>query len=69
MSSMWNAQMIRLIAVSFCDYNKKYAELLTLCFLDGFIAEEYDKCDRSVPKWKLKWCADNLKHMIGKDDV
>jgi len=33
-----------------------------------FIAEEYDKSDRHVPKWKVKWCQDNLKTMIGKDD-
>lgn len=36
--------------------------------LDGFIAEEYDKTDRRVPKWKVLWCQENLKHMIGKDD-
>ena len=21
-----------------------------------------------MPKWKIKWCQDNLKHMIGKND-
>ena len=24
--------------------------------------------DRRVPKWKVNWCQENLKHMIGKDD-
>ena len=24
--------------------------------------------DRRVPKWKVQWCQENLKHMIGKDD-
>lgn len=25
--------------------------------------------DRRVPKWKVEWCKENLKYMIGKDDV
>ena len=41
---------------------------VTYSYIDGFIAEEYDKNDRRVPKWKVKWCQDNLKYMIGKDD-
>lgn len=36
--------------------------------LDGFIKEEYDKSERCVPAWKIKWCQDNLSHMIGKND-
>ena len=27
-----------------------------------------DKNDRRLPKWKNKWCQDDLKYMIGKDD-
>jgi len=43
---------------------------LTLLFIsDQFIMQEYDKLDRVVPAWKVKWCKDNLKHMIGKDDT
>merc|ERR1712060_1049237 len=33
-----------------------------------FIMEEYDKNERRVPKWKVQWCKENFKHMIGKDD-
>merc|ERR1712060_74529 len=32
------------------------------------IMEEYDKNERRVPKWKVQWCKENFKHMIGKDD-
>lgn len=41
--------------------------LLSL-ILDQFIMQEYDKLDRVVPAWKVKWCKENLHHMIGKDD-
>lgn len=34
-----------------------------------FIKEEYEKMDRRVPKWKVEWCKENLKYMIGKDDL
>ena len=30
--------------------------------------QEYEKNERRVPKWKVKWCQDNLKYMIGKED-
>ena len=36
---------------------------------DKFIIEEYEKNERRVPQWKIKWCQDNLKYMIGKDDI
>ena len=36
--------------------------------IDAFIKEEYDKNERRVPAWKIKWCKDNLTNMIGKDD-
>ena len=30
--------------------------------------QEYEKNERRVPKWKVKWCQNNLKYMIGKED-
>lgn len=30
--------------------------------------QEYEKNERRVPKWKVKWCQENLKYMIGKED-
>jgi len=44
------------------------AEWALFVWLDGFIKEEYDKSERCVPAWKIKWCQDNLSHMIGKND-
>ena len=41
---------------------------MDLFCLDRFIKEEYDKNERRVPAWKIKWCKDNLSSMIGKDD-
>ena len=41
---------------------------MNLFCLDHFIKEEYDKNERRVPAWKIKWCKDNLSNMIGKDD-
>ncbi len=41
---------------------------MSLFHLDHFIKEEYDKNERRVPAWKIKWCKDNLQNMIGKDD-
>lgn len=34
----------------------------------SFIMQEYEKNERRVPSWKIKWCQENLKHMITKDD-
>ena len=25
--------------------------------------------ERRVPQWKVKWCKENLRHMITRDDV
>lgn len=42
---------------------------LVPCFPpDKFILEEYEKNERRVPAWKIKWCQENLRYMIGKDD-
>lgn len=30
--------------------------------------QEYEKNERRVPKWKVRWCKENLKYMIGKED-
>jgi hypothetical protein len=50
-----------------CKYLKVYPNL-RLFRSDNFILEEYEKNERRVPNWKVKWCQDNLKYMIGKDD-
>ena len=31
--------------------------------------EEFEKNDSRVPKWKVEWVRENLKHMIGRDDL
>jgi len=33
--------------------------------------EEFDKSERSIPKWKIDWVRDQIKegHVIVKDDV
>ena len=36
---------------------------------DNFVTEEYEKCERTVPQWKITWCKENLTSMIGKDDT
>ena len=41
---------------------------LTYDYIDSFILEEYEKNERRVPNWKIKWCKDNLKYMIGASD-
>jgi len=41
---------------------------LTHDCIDSFILEEYEKNERRVPNWKIKWCKDNLKYMIGASD-
>jgi len=50
-----------------CKYLKVYFNH-RLFWTDNFILEEYEKNERRIPKWKIKWCQDNLKYMIGKDD-